>query len=82
MMGFPAISIRTSTERPEAIESGSIILGGISTNQILQSIEIVKGTKINPTELPWEYLIENTSDRVIKAIQSYTSIVNRVTWNK
>lgn len=82
MMGFPAISIRTSTERPEAIDAGTIVLGGISTDQILQSMELVKGTENIKPELPWEYKVENTSDRVIRVIQSYTSIVNRVTWNK
>ena len=82
MMGFPAISIRTSTERPEAIDAGAIVLGGISANQILQAIELVKGTQNNNPELPWEYKIENTSDRVIRLLQSYTSIVNRVIWNK
>ena len=82
MMGFPAISIRTSTERPEAIDAGSIILGSISKDQILQAIEIAKGTQDAIEELPWEYKVENTSNRVVKAIQSYTSIVNRVTWNK
>lgn len=82
MMNFPAISIRTSTERPEAIDAGSIVLGSISKDQILQSIEVVKGTQDSGDELPWEYNVENTSNRVIKAIQSYTSIVNRVTWNK
>lgn len=82
MMGFPAISIRTSTERPEAIDSGAIVLGGIKTDQILQSIELVKGTQAEDPELPWEYKVENTSDRVVRLIQSYTSIINRVTWNK
>ena len=84
MMGFPAISIRTSTERPEAIDAGTIVLGGISADQILQAIELVKGTQNNNNnpELPWEYKIENTSDRVIRVIQSYTSIINRVIWNK
>lgn len=82
MMGFPAISIRTSTERPEAIESGTIVLGGIDSNKILQSIEIVKGTQQNPPELPWEYEVRNCSERVVRIIQSYTSVVNRVTWNK
>jgi len=82
MMNFPAISIRTSTERPEAIDAGSIVLGSISKDQILQAIEIVKGTQGAGDELPWEYNVENASNRVIKAIQSYTSIVNRVTWNK
>lgn len=82
MMNFSAISIRTSTERPEAIDAGSIVLGSISKDPILQAIEVVKGTQGSGDELPWEYNVENTSNRVIKAIQSYTSIVNRVTWNK
>ncbi|WP_316746900.1 non-hydrolyzing UDP-N-acetylglucosamine 2-epimerase [Pedobacter gandavensis] len=82
MMQFPAISIRTSTERPEAIDAGSIILGGISTDQMIQSIDLAKGTQSNVIELPWEYNVENTSDRVLKIIQSYTSIVNRTTWNR
>lgn len=82
MMGFPAISIRTSTERPEAIDAGTIVLGGIATDEVLQSIELVKGTWNNQQELPWEYKVENTSDRIVRVIQSYTPIVNRVTWNK
>jgi UDP-N-acetylglucosamine 2-epimerase len=82
MMGFQAISIRTSTERPEAIDAGTIVLGGISTGQIQQSIELVKGTQNKPHDVPWEYKVENTSDRVVRVIQSYTTIVNQVTWNK
>lgn len=82
MMGFPAISIRTSTERPEAIDAGTIILGGISKDQMIQSIEIAKGLQVIKQELPWEYEVQNTSSRVISVIQSYTSIVNKVTWNK
>jgi len=84
MMGFPAVSIRTSTERPEAIDAGSIVLGGITRDQILQSIEIVKKTENvgQEREIPWEYQVKNTSDRVIRVIQSYTAIVNKVIWNK
>ncbi len=84
MMGFPAVSIRTSTERPEAIDAGSIVLGGITRDHIMQAIEIVKKTDAaaQNMDLPWEYQVKNTSDRVIRVIQSYTSIVNRVTWNK
>lgn len=82
MMDFPAISIRTSTERPEAIDSGTILLGGITKDQMIQSIEIVKGLQGEKQELPWEYEVQNTSARVISVIQSYTSIVNRVIWNK
>jgi UDP-N-acetylglucosamine 2-epimerase len=82
MMNFKAISIRTSTERPEAIDAGTIVLGGIQKEQMLQSIEIVIGTTNIKQQLPWEYEVENTSERVIRVIQSYISIVNRVTWNK
>ncbi len=82
MMRFPAISIRTSTERPEAIDTGSIVLGGINANEILQSIEVVRGTHNRAIPLPWEYEVNNTSDRVIRAILSYTSIVNSVIWRK
>lgn len=83
MMNFDAISIRTSTERPEAIDAGTIVLGGITKDEVLSAIEIAKATAITKqTTLPCEYKIENTSDRVIRLIQSFTSIVNKVTWNK
>ena len=83
MMGFQAVSIRTSTERPEAVDAGTIVLGGITADEVLQAIEIVKGTPITAdTLLPESYLVENTSDRVVRIIQSYTPIVNRVIWNK
>ena len=82
MMKFPAISIRTSTERPEAIDAGTIVLGGINKEQIINSIEIAKGLFDKEIQLPFEYEVTNTSERVIKAIQSYTKIVNRVIWNK
>jgi UDP-N-acetylglucosamine 2-epimerase (non-hydrolysing) len=82
MMKFPAVSIRTSTERPEAIDAGTIVLGGISKEQMLNSIEVAKGLFDVDVQLPFEYEINNSSDRVIKAIQSYTSIINKVTWGK
>ncbi|WP_349679406.1 MULTISPECIES: non-hydrolyzing UDP-N-acetylglucosamine 2-epimerase [unclassified Flavobacterium] len=82
MMGFPAVSIRTSTERPEAIDAGTIVLGGISTDQVLNAIEIARGLFDVNIKLPKEYEVTNTSARVIKAIQSYTSIINKVIWDK
>ncbi|MHA8078889.1 non-hydrolyzing UDP-N-acetylglucosamine 2-epimerase [Aquirufa antheringensis] len=83
MMGFKAVSIRTSTERPEAIDAGSIVLGGISSKDILNSIEISINTfNTSSLSLPSEYKVIDVSQRVIKVIQSYTSIVNRVIWNK
>lgn len=82
IMKFPAVSIRTSTERPEAIDAGTVILGGITKDEILNAIEVTRGLFNDSIAIPFEYEVKNTSDRVIKAIVSYTSIVNRVIWNK
>jgi UDP-N-acetylglucosamine 2-epimerase len=83
MMKFSAVSIRTSTERPEAIDAGSIVLGGISKNEILNAIDLTINTNnYNTSKLPLEYEIADVSTRVIRIIQSYTSIVNKVIWNK
>ena len=83
MMDFPAVSIRTSTERPEAIDFGSIVLGGIKVNDVLNGIEACLNTKSNySNDIPNEYLVKDVSKRVIRIIQSYTNIVDRVIWNK
>lgn len=83
MMRFPAVSIRTSTERPEAIDAGSIVLGGIKKQQVLNAISVCLQTyNANNLTLPWEYEIKDVSSRVIRTIQSYTDIVNKVIWNK
>lgn len=83
MMCFPAISIRTSTERPEAVDVGSIVLGGISFKEVHQSIEVCLATwQGNMENVPNEYLKKNVSSTVIRVIQSYNSIVNRVIWDK
>lgn len=83
MMNFPAVSIRTSTERPEAVDAGTIVLGGIRRNQMLNAIAIAKGLSVNSQiKLPWEYEVDNCSQRVIKLIQSYTGIINKVIWDK
>lgn len=83
MMGFPAVSIRTSTERPEAIDAGTIVLGGLSKESMLNAIEITKGLSINKnSQLPWEYQVTNTAEKIVKVIQSYTPIVNKVIWDK
>ena len=83
MMNFSAISIRTSTERPEAIDFGSIILGGISENDIFNAIETCLMTNLDTSfDIPKEYTVTDVSKRVVRVIQSYTSIINRVIWNK
>jgi UDP-N-acetylglucosamine 2-epimerase (non-hydrolysing) len=83
MMGFPAISIRTSTERPEAIDAGTIVLGGITKDQMLQAIPLAIELNSSGLEkLPWEYEVTNSSTRVVRAIQSYVGVVNKFIWQK
>ena len=80
---FPAVSVRTSTERPEAIDYGSITIGNIDSDSILQSIELSIDTfKKGYNKIPLEYSFLNSSDRVIRIIQGYTKIVNREIWRK
>jgi UDP-N-acetylglucosamine 2-epimerase (non-hydrolysing) len=84
ILGFPAVLIRTSTERPEALDKGVIIIGGINKDDILQSVELSRTMWENKElVLPvTDYMDTNVSVKVIKIIQSYTKIVNKVIWNK
>ncbi|QGQ48272.1 non-hydrolyzing UDP-N-acetylglucosamine 2-epimerase [Metabacillus sediminilitoris] len=84
ILGFPAVSIRTSTERPEALDKGVIILGGIKKNDVIQSVELCRSMwEANELVIPvTDYQDTNVSVKVIKIIQSYTQIVNRVVWGK
>jgi UDP-N-acetylglucosamine 2-epimerase len=83
ILNFPAISIRMSSERPEALDAGSMVLGGIDKDNIINAIEIAVKTyskdRKNPVK---DYQDLNVSDKVIKIIQSYTDIVNLRTWRK
>tara|TARA_X000000950_G_scaffold253116_1_gene315799 strand:+ start:6777 stop:7898 length:1122 start_codon:yes stop_codon:yes gene_type:complete len=83
MMNFPAVSVRTSTERPEAIDSGVITIGNIDSDSLLQATEIaVMFFDTNTQELPVEYKSNNVSEKVVKIIRGYTPIVNRNIWKK
>jgi UDP-N-acetylglucosamine 2-epimerase (non-hydrolysing) len=84
ILGFPAVSIRTSTERPEALDKGAIVLGGIKKEDILQAVELCRNMWENsePVTPVTDYLDTNVSVKVIKIIQSYTKIVNKVIWRK
>lgn len=84
MMNFPAVLIRTSTERPEAVDAGSVVIGGISGEKILQSIGLATVAYENhePVTLASDYANENVSMKVVKIIQGYTEIVNRTVWQK
>ena len=81
---FPAVCIRTSTERPEAMETGNFILAGITEKEILQAIDtavLLNENKELGTPVP-EYMKENVSNKVVRIIQSYTGIVDRMVWRK
>ena len=81
---FPAICIRTSTERPEAMDKGNFILAGIATDEVLQAVETaIKMNRNGDYGIPVsDYTDLNVSDKVVKIIQSYTDIVNRMVWRK
>lgn len=81
---FPAVCIRTSTERPEALDKGDFILSGIDTTGLLQALELaVALDKDNNYGVPVpDYTDINVSMKIVKIIQSYTGIVNRVVWRK
>lgn len=81
---FPAVCIRTSTERPEALDRGCFVLAGIHTEQLLQSIDLAVGMQQNGdlgTPVP-DYTAENVSMKVVRLIQSYTGVVNKTVWRK
>lgn len=84
MLKFNGVLIRTSTERPEALDAGSVIVGGITTESIEQAIEVSTSMEKNnePFVLANDYQDLNVSIKVVKIIQSYTDIVNRTTWRK
>ena len=81
---FPAVSVRTSTERPEAMDKGVFTIGSISTEQVLQAVDLAVEMHKNgddACDVP-AYADTNVSTKVIKLIQSYTGIINRMVWKK
>ena len=81
---FPAVCIRTSTERPEALDKGCFILAGINEHDLLQAVDTaVEMVKEGDNGLPVpNYVDENVSTKVVKLIQSYTGVVNKMVWRK
>jgi len=79
-MDFPAVSIRTSTERPEAMDKGRFVLGGINAESLLQSVELA--VKPKKKAIVNDYVDINVSEKVVGIIQSYTEIVNQRIWRK
>ena len=81
---FPAVCIRTSTERPEALDKGCFILAGIDKKSLLQAVDTaVEMVKNDDNGIPVpNYIDENVSTKVVKLIQSYTGVVNKMVWRK
>ena len=81
---FPAVCIRTSTERPEALDKGCFVLSGIDTQGLLQSVDVaVELIKNHEPGIPVpDYVDENVSTKVVRIIQSYTGVVNKMVWRK
>ena len=84
MLDFPAVLIRTSTERPEVLDKGTIVVGGIKSRDVLQAVELATEMYANKEQVveAEDYADENVSVKVVKLIQSYTHIVNKTVWLK
>ncbi|MCO4337965.1 UDP-N-acetylglucosamine 2-epimerase (non-hydrolyzing) [Staphylococcus agnetis] len=84
MLKFPGVLIRTSTERPEVLDKGTVIIGGITYENLVQSVEMARAMQNNnePMIDAIDYKDTNVSIKVVKIIQSYKDIINRNTWRK
>ena len=84
MLGFTGVLIRTSTERPEVLDKGTVVIGGITEKSVLQAAELAldmdRGGELRA--MPADYVDTNVSAKVIRLIQSYTPIVNETVWLK
>ena len=84
MLGFAGVLLRTSTERPEVLDKGTVVIGGITGRDVEQAIDLSVAMRANneKTYLAPDYCDENVSVKVVKIIQSYTKIINKFIWGK
>jgi UDP-N-acetylglucosamine 2-epimerase (non-hydrolysing) len=84
MLNFAGVLIRTSTERPEVLDKGTIVVGGITTKDITQALDMAVAMRDNQerTAMPTDYLDTNVSTKVARIIQSYAKIVDMTVWGK
>jgi len=84
ILGFTGVLIRTSTERPEVLDKGTIVIGGITGDDIEAAIDLAVAMRANaePAALPPDYADTNVSIKVVKIIQSYAKIIDKVVWGK
>nr|WP_308742860.1 UDP-N-acetylglucosamine 2-epimerase (non-hydrolyzing) [uncultured Anaerocolumna sp.] len=80
ILGFKALNIRQSHERPEAMEEAAVIMTGLTKERILQGLTILEHQQKNSLRIVRDYSMENVSDKVLRIILSYTNYVNRVVW--
>lgn len=84
ILRFPGVLLRTSTERPEVLDKGTVIIGGITERDLVQGIDLARQMWTNEerVKLATDYADDNVSIKVVKIIQSYTKIVNQFVWSK
>ena len=84
ILGFPGVLIRTSTERPEVLDKGTVVIGGITEKDIVQAVDLSRNMKKNneKTYLADDYQDDNVSVKVVKLILSYAKIIDDVVWRK
>lgn len=82
ILGFAGVLIRTSTERPEVLDKGTVVIGGISEESVNQSVQLAVSMCDCERVMPHDYCDFNVSNKVVKLIQSYTPIVNKTVWLK
>ncbi|HYH04701.1 MAG TPA: UDP-N-acetylglucosamine 2-epimerase (non-hydrolyzing) [Bacillota bacterium] len=84
ILGFPAVLIRTSTERPEVLDKGTVVIGGINAHEIAQAVELTQAMFQNwePTVLAPDYTDSNVSVKIVKLILSYAKLIDQYVWRK
>lgn len=84
MLGFTGVLLRNSTERPEVLDKGTVVIGGIHGSELEQAVELAKAMQDNaePVVMACDYQDTNVSVKVVKIIQSYTKIINEFIWRK
>src|SRR5690606_37353081 len=78
ILGFPGVLIRTSTERPEVLDKGTVVIAGITAREVVQAVELTRATHaLGPRPSVPDYVDTNVSLKVVKIIQSYAKLVDR-----
>ena len=80
-MGFPAITIRQAHERPEGMDEGTLIMSGVNSKDIIDSIEMVTKEENKPAIVK-DYDVEHVGMKMVRIIMSYTGYINRTVWRK